>query len=287
MINPMRVLIAGSGYVGSRLATHLRAKPGTDVWTLRRHATAETPYDLSGDLTRPDTIALPPDLTHVVFCAGLRKAVPAAYQALFETGLSQWLPRLASHPVQRVVFTSTTGVYEESEGQWIDESSSTQPVRKPAQYYLRAEHLIRQAPFPSVVARLSGIYGPGRTRLLQSVVDNTARRYAGPIRYLNHIHVEDIVGALTWLMTIPTPDPVYNVTDREPVDRNEALAWIAEHTGRLPPPWAPEDARNPGGRGGNKRCSNRRLLESGYRFIFPTFREGYNALLPPLDSLQG
>jgi nucleoside-diphosphate-sugar epimerase len=271
-----RILIAGAGYVGTHLARQLRAQ-GRDVWTLRRTPDPTDPRHLVGDLTQAAALHLPEPISQVIFCAGLKRAEPAAYEQLFITGLGQLLERLRPHPVQRWLFTSTTGVYHELEGGWVDEETPPRPARPPARYYLAAEELFARHGVPHVIARLSGIYGPGRTRLLESVLAGTARRDPGPVRYLNHIHIEDIAGALIHLLTHPAPAQVYNVTDNEPANRNEMLAWIADQSGQPQPPLAVAAAEPP--RGGNKRCANRRLRESGYQLVYPTYREGYAQLL--------
>ena len=275
-----RVWIAGSGYVGTRLAGVLRAQ-GHEVWTLRRRADTNDPQTLCGDLTRPDTLSLPSGLTHVVFCAGLKQAAPAEYEALFVQGITGVLDLLERepHPIERVLFTSTTGVHHETEGRWIDEDTPPHPARDTARFYQQAEQIVAAGPFPSVVARLSGIYGPGRDRLLRSVRDETARRYPGPARYLNHIHLDDAAGALAHLLLLPRTHPAYLVTDHEPADRNAMLCWIADALRRDHPPWLDESETPPFTRGGNKRCNNHRLLDSGYAFRYPTYREGYASLM--------
>lgn len=276
-----RILIAGAGYVGTHVARQLRAE-GRDVWTLRRTPDPTDPQRLVADLTEPVSIRLPQPITHVIFCAGLKRAEPAAYEQLFISGLGHLLELLRPHPVQRWLFTSTTGVYHELQGGWVNEETAPRPTRPPARYYLAAEDLLARQDIPHVVARLSGIYGPGRTRLLESVLAGTARRHPGPIRYLNHIHIEDITRALLHLLTHPAPHRIYNVTDNEPANRNEMLAWIADQVGQPQPPLAVPAAEPP--RGGNKRCANQRLRESGYALIYPTYREGYAQLLNILGT---
>jgi nucleoside-diphosphate-sugar epimerase len=128
------------------------------------------------------------------------------------------------------------------------------------------------------VLRLAGIYGPGRTRLIDSVRDGTARRTA-EIEQTNRIHREDCVGAIEHLLTHPRPESIYLGVDHEPVSKNAVLEYLAARLGVPPPavePSPPARARH--GRG-HKRCDGAKLRASGYRFIYPTFREGYDALL--------
>ncbi len=277
-MKPARILIAGSGYIGAALAALLRNR-GHTVWTLRRTPAPHDPWALRGDLTRPDSLSLPDRLTHVLFCAGLQRAAPEDYEALFVRGLQGLLERLTGdgHDLRRFLFTSTTGLYDVTDGRWVDEDTAAHPKRETAKYYQQAELQTQSAPFPSVIARLSGLYGPGRTRLLRSVAEGTALRVPGAIRYVNHIHRDDAAAALAHLALLPTAQPLYLVTDNEPADRNELLCWVADRLGRPHPPFADETSM-PLPRGGNKRCSNRRLRASGFACRYATYREGYAAL---------
>ena len=280
-----RCLIAGSGYVGNGLATHLRHHTDFDVWTLSRRIALPHPNALTADLTRPESLALPPDLTHIAFCAGLQNAAPQAYAALFVDGVNHLLDALADHPLQRFIFVSTTGVYSEQAGGWVDEDTPPAPMRPPARYYLEAEEICRRRiPDKAVIARLSGIYGPGRCRLIQQVRDGTARLESTDAPYINQIHQEDIVGALTHLLFHPHPAPTYLLTDSEPAKRNEVLLWLANRLHVSAPPYRSADEPPLRRRGGNKRCRNQRLRASGYNFRYPTYREGYATLLDTLTA---
>ncbi|HMP72551.1 MAG TPA: SDR family oxidoreductase [Kiritimatiellia bacterium] len=272
----LRLLIVGAGYVGDRLAHHVRQRGGV-VWTLRRTPTPEAPFSIAADLTQPETIPFPSGITHILISAGLQRAQPQHYQHLFDHGLARFLSTLprAAPALQRIIFCSTTGVYHETNAAWVDETTPPNPIRDTASFYLQAEQHIQNHPASTIITRLSGIYGPGRNRLVREVQSGTARRLPGPVRYLNHIRVEDAVGALTHLLHLPQPAPLYLLTDHEPADRNLVLEHIAEKLNLPLPPWLDSTDLPPLGRGGNKRCSNQRLLESGYTLRFPTYREGY------------
>jgi nucleoside-diphosphate-sugar epimerase len=267
-----RILLAGSGYVGAELG-HLLRHQGDQVWTLRRTPPLDDPYAIRGDLTRPESFSLPEGLDAVVFCAGLKKAEPADYEALFVRGLAGFIRILEAQSVQRLIFTSTTGVYHEVEGQWVDESTPTHPKRATAHYYHLAEQQVAASAIPHLIARLSGIYGPGRDRLIRQTASGEAQRYPGPPRYMNHIHLSDAAGAIAHLLALSDPAPAYIISDDEPAERNVVLQWIADQLQLPTPPMLNEPP--PIRRGGNKRCSNRLLRQSGYAFRFPTFREGY------------
>lgn len=276
----MRIAIIGSGYVGSFLASQLDGNPLHSIWALRRHPDALAPNALAGDITHPDTFQLPDQLTHVIICVGLKGATEAEYSRLFVDGIGNLLRRLEGHPIERVLFTSTTGVYAESAGGWVTEDSPVQPSRISTHYYLAAEDRVLNSPYPAVVARLSGIYGPGPTRMIQVLQTSDSDRIDDKERVVNQIHRNDAAGALAHLMTTPQPDRVYNVTDTEPVTRGALASWLKKHRGDSPPVIASK-ARTPTKRSkaGNKRVSCQRLIGSGFRHEFPTYREGYASLM--------
>lgn len=275
----MGVLILGAGYLGRRLAVRARAA-GRTAWTLRRTAVPGEVHALVGDLTRPETLAFPGEIDRVVFCAGLQRAEPEAYRALFLDGLPRLLGRLKRQDTPpRFLFTSTTGAYGVTDGSWVDETTPAHPARETARIYREAESAVLGSGLDAVVLRLSGIYGPGRCRWVAQLRDGQARRYPGPPRYMNHIHVEDAAGAILHLLALPAPEPLYIASDHEPVDRNLFLEELARQIGRTPPPFLPDTEHPPLGRGGNKRCDSSRLRATGYTFLYPTFREGYASLM--------
>lgn len=277
----MRVLIAGCGYVGSRLALDL-AKDGHEVYGMRRD-TSRLPdgvRPVMADLNQPDSLqALPDGLDTVVYAASASSYDEAGYRAAYVTGVENLLRALANQRIRRVVFTSSTGVYGQNDGSWVDETSPANADRPTAQALRDGEARILNGDIPGTVVRLSGIYGPGRTRLIDSVASGTARRERGPTRYLNHIHRDDCAGALRHVLSLPEPAELYLATDNEPRPRNEMLAWLAEHLGRPVPPWTGDQPAPSSQRGGNRRYRNQRLRDSGYPFLYPTFREGYGALI--------
>jgi nucleoside-diphosphate-sugar epimerase len=277
-----RVLIAGCGYVGTALGLRLAAA-GSTVWGLRRSPGGlPAPLrPLAADLAEPASLdALPPGLDAVVYAASASASTDPAYRAAYVVGLRTLLAALAEagQRPRRVLFTSSTAVYAQSGGERVDEESATAPQHFTGRRLLEAEAELAAAPFPATVLRLGGIYGPGRTRLIESVRRGEAGCDPDRPVYTNRIHREDAAGALAHLLALPDPLPLYLGVDHEPAERCRVLAWLAAELGAPPPPHRPDAA---GGRASrsNKRCSNRRLLAAGYRFLYPTFREGYGALL--------
>lgn len=275
-----RVLIAGCGYVGSSLGSALTAE-GHEVWGLRRHF-ASPPEDfapIEADLCLPATLGgLPRDLDFVFYMASPGGSDDALYRAAYVEGLGNLLEALeaAGEQPRRIVFVSSTSVYAQEKGEWVDESSETRPHRFGGRRLVEAEERVFRGPFSASVVRFGGIYGPRRTRLLDRVRTGAARYRTDPPQYLNRIHRDDCVGVLRHLMRLEAPERVYLAVDHEPTEEATLLNWLAGALGAPPPrPELPDAPR----RRGNKRCRNQRLLASGYVFVHPTFREGYAALL--------
>jgi nucleoside-diphosphate-sugar epimerase len=178
-----------------------------------------------------------------------------------------------------VLWVSSTSVYGHGGGEWVDELSDTVPASYRGERLLQAEGLISQLSVPAVVIRYAGVYGPGRGRML-------AQLHRGelappqPVQWSNRIHAEDCAGVLVHLLQRYRADKplhsLYLATDNEPAPLYDVHRWLAQQLGiSMPDTVAAASA----GRVGNRRCSNRRLLESGYQFLYPTFREGYAALI--------
>lgn len=276
----MRILIAGCGYVGLRVAERLNGL-GHQVFGLRRNPEGVVPSLIwcRGDLTSTDPLLLPEGLDAVVLAAGLRRDTDDRYQALFVDGYARLLETLRHRSLKRLVLVSTTGVFAETEGGWVTESSPVDISRSPSRYYIAAEEQVLASRFSSVVVRLSGIYGPDRFRLIRDVRDGRAVRIPPPIHYLNHLHADDAAGAIAHLALLPDAASLYIASDREPADRNVVLQWISTELGKGEIPLAAPPAALPARRSGNKRCDASRLVKSGYVFSFPTFREGYRDLI--------
>jgi nucleoside-diphosphate-sugar epimerase len=279
----MNVLIAGCGYIGTALGSLLAAE-GYTVWGLRRHPDTLPPdvHPVAADLTSPETLQALPQADWVFYTAAPDTHDEAAYRAVYVEGVRNLLQALTSqqiHP-RRVFLTSSTGVYGESSGAWVDETSSTKPTEFAGMQLLQGERLLLEGPFPAGVLRLGGIYGPGRASLIDRVRrGEIAWSDDEPAVYFNRIHRDDAAGALRHLMMLSDPDPIYLGVDYEPTTMTVLLDWLAEALG-VPPTRQSEaskvrTARHPA----NKRCRNAKLVASGYAFRFPTFREGYAVLL--------
>lgn len=277
-----RVLIAGCGYVGSALALRLTSA-GHTVHGLRREV-GRLPAGVepvAADLRDPDTLRqLPAGLRYVVYTAAPDGSGEDAYHSVYSKGLRNLLLALgeSGQRPDRVILTSSTSVFGQKDGEWVDETSRTAPDNYRGRSVLEGERTLLAGPFPATVLRLGGIYGPGRTRLIEEV-------RAGQVQivenapFTNRIHLDDAAGALAHLLALRRPDSLYIGVDSEPARRSTVVRWLARHTNAPEPPVAPNSTT---GASAGKRCRNDRLLRSGYALRHPTFRDGYAAVLAGL-----
>ena len=277
------VLIAGCGYIGTALGARLAAD-GYTVWGLRRQARELPPglHPVEADLTLPESLrALPRGIDVVFYTAAASGRTDAAYCAVYVDGVRHLLEALQQQHQRprRLFFTSSTGVYAQCHGEWVDETWPAEPTHFSGIRLLEGEALLRESPFPATVVRLAGIYGPGRTRLIDSVRQGTAICPAGEPIYMNLMHRDDCVGALYHLMRFAYPASLYLGVDHQPVDRGTLLRWLAARLAVPSPPLETVAEALRQGRRSNKRCRNDRLIAAGYAFRYPSFRTGYAALL--------
>jgi nucleoside-diphosphate-sugar epimerase len=276
-----RILVAGCGYVGSALAERL-AGEGHEVWALRR---SEAPLPAGARSIRADLLdvdrlrALPQRIEVIFYTASADGSDDRAYRSAYVDGLRYLLAAVDGHPIRRFLYTSSTGVYAQTGGEWVDEESVTEPGHFSGRRLLEGEHLLFRSRFPATVVRLAGIYGPGRSRLVERVRRGEAVIPGGAPVYANRIHRDDCAGALRHLLALEDPAPLYVAADGDPADLAAVLRWMAERLGAAPPRVEAAETGVRYGRTSNKRVRNARLLASGYRFRYPTFREGYGELI--------
>jgi nucleoside-diphosphate-sugar epimerase len=275
----MRVVIAGCGDLGTEVGLQLAAAGHQVVGIRRSPARLPAPIiGVRGELSVPGRIEeLPDDTAAVVYAAAPDARSEAAYLGTYLAGPGHVLDALArvrARP-RRFVFVSSTAVYGVDDGSWVDEDTPTAPADVTGEVLVAAEvAVLERAPTPTVV-RLSGIYGPGRTRLVDQVRDGRAVVPDPPV-YSNRIHRDDAAAAIVHLLKRDEePAACYLGSDDAPVERGEVLRWLADEL-RVPPPPTGPDQRS---RGGNKRCRNDRLAATGFAFTYPTYREGYAAVL--------
>lgn len=278
-----RVLIVGCGYVGSVVAERAVAE-GDEVFGLRRSATAlprgVTP--IRADVSVPvEAGVLPGEVDRVVYAVAAKSRDEAVYRRAYVDGLRHVLDALASEPRAaplRVVFTSSTAVYGQTHGEWVDERSQTLPPSFSGRVLLEAEAVLAASPVEGVSLRLGGLYGPGRASRLRAVAEGRATVSDGPPHYTNRIHRDDAASAIRALLDAVRPPDVVIGVDDAPVDEATLADWMAELLGVDRPRRVPADQAPPP-RAGSKRCRNGLLRSLGFTPSFPSYREGYAALL--------
>lgn len=277
---PKRILIAGCGKIGTRLGEEL-ASHGDEVWGLRRQRVRLPPplHTLTADLGRPESLQVIPDgIDRVYYLATPHAYTDEAYRLAYVDGLHNLLQvlreqRQAPRPV---IFVSSTAVYAQHEGEWVDETSPAEPTGFSGQRLLQAEDLLRDGAFPGLVVRFGGIYGRGRNAMIRKVCAGEPC-LAQPPLYTNRIHEDDCVGVLRHLGSLSNPNDLYLAVDDAPCSQCELMDWLAEQLDQPKPPriTSAEGCL----RAGSKRCCNKLLKNSGYTLRYPTYREGYRAML--------
>jgi nucleoside-diphosphate-sugar epimerase len=271
------ILFFGFGFSAQALARRLDSKEWIVTGTSRSDdgAAEITAQGYRG--VRFDQLTLiPEDVTHIV------SSVPpdADGDPVLRAFGNELAARAAAFTW--VAYLSTTGVYGDRGGQWIDEDSPLTPSTERGHRRLKAERDWSRLGLPLHIFRLAGIYGPGRNQL-QSVKDGTAKRVIKQGQVFSRIHVEDIAGILLASMAHPNPGRAYNCADDEPCPPQDVVAYAAELLGLAPPPEVPfENAElSPMARSfyaESKRVSNARVKkELGYTFLFPNYRVGFEA----------
>ena len=251
------------------------AARGHTVHGVRRGAfAAEGITAHTADLTQTGALdALPRDIDWVINTVSSSRGDVEAHRAVFLDGTRNLLHWLGDMPA-RLLFTSSTSVYPQSDGEWVDEENADEPASGTGATLALTEELFLKADAPATVLRVAGIYGPDRGYLFRQFLNGEAVM-TGPERWLNMIHRDDVIGAILAAMEIEPG--IYNVADDEPVTQQAFFAWLAEQTGRPLPPVGEAGPRKRAIT--NKRVRYVRLKAAGWQLKFPTYREGFGTLL--------
>ncbi len=287
-----KILIVGCGAIGSELAGVLSTQ-GHDVTGLKRRPPASSSCSIryvAGDISSAADLAdLDSDFTQVYFIVSPDGRTEQSYRAVYETGLDNLLSKL---PNTQWLMVSSTSVYGQSLGEWVDEDSAAEPDTITNRLIQQAEQKLIAAHPANIVVRFSGIYGPGREYLLRQAMQSPAIQQTPPY-FTNRIHQQDCIGVLAFLLEQclagKTLAQCYLASDDDPAPMWEVMSWLAERL-HCPPPTARDGGsvaigREPmrptvkGADGGmNKRCNNARLKTLGYRFKYPSYKDGYHSM---------
>jgi nucleoside-diphosphate-sugar epimerase len=272
-----RILLAGCGDLGQRVARLLLAG-GNEVFALRRQPPADSDGAirwLQADLARPETLStLPGDITHLVYLPAPGSREASTYRSVFTDGLRHMVQALGPASLQRVLFVSSSAVYGEHHGAWVDEDTLPAPLGFNGQVLLEAEQWLASQPASAVVVRLAGLYGPGRLQLVERIRAGQVHAPRQQLHWANRIHVDDAAAAIVHVLMHPDPHRIYVGVDDMPLPLHTLYDSVAALIGvpNVPDGPAPVGV-------GSKRLSNARLRESGFRARWPDAREGYAALL--------
>ncbi|RZH66285.1 SDR family oxidoreductase [Natrinema altunense] len=286
----MKVAILGCGYVGIELGRQLASR-GHEPIGVRRSEEGVERIDAAGfegvqaDITDREALAAVPDGDAIVFAASSGGRGAEAARDVYVDGLRTAIETFGERETtpDRLVYTSSTGVHGDHDGDWVDEETPLEPTTEKTEVLAEAERIALELPakygFDGTVARYAGLYGPGRYRL--------ERYLDGPVTegYLNMVHRDDAAGAVRSLLEGGLArGEVVQVVDDEPASKWAFADWLADECDVERPPkrtkadrLADDDLSEAGRRRilTSKRCSNEKLRALGYEFAFPTYREGY------------
>jgi nucleoside-diphosphate-sugar epimerase len=294
----MRIAILGCGYVGLELAR--QAGDEHEVIGVRRSPDGLDAIEATGatavqaDVTDADDLSAVPDVDSLVFAASSGGRGAEAAERVYVDGLQTVIEAFGNRAFSpdRLIYTSSTGVYGDHDGDWVDETTDLSPTTEKTRVLAEAERIARDvAPEYGIdgsVVRFAGLYGPNRYRL--------DRYLEGPVTegYLNMIHRDDAAGAVRFALESSDEELLLAVDD-EPVEKHAFADWLADECGVDRPPKRTkaerleDDTLSAAARRRiltSKRCSNERLRELGYDFEYPTYREGYRAAIEAYRARQ-
>jgi nucleoside-diphosphate-sugar epimerase len=231
---------------------------------------------------------LPESVDFVFYTAAAGKSDGDTYRAIYVEGVKHILQVLLGRDqlIKRFFYTSSTSVYGQQRGEWVNEDSPTEPTNFSGRLLLEGEQIVSNALCATTSIRFGGIYGPGRYRLIDRVKNGGACKSEPPL-YTNRIHRDDCAGMLRHLFELDRPKNLYVGVDCEPATECEVMGWLAARLGVAHPECVGCEEGDMVWTRGNKRCDNARLLASGYQFRYPTFREGYMAVLQDFEPTGG
>lgn len=283
----MNKLIFGCGYLGRRVAALWKAA-GSDVHLVTRSPDRAREFATEGyspivaDITDRASLTNLPSADAVLFAVGFDRAAGRSMHEVYVEGLRAALDALPPD-IGRFVYISSTGVYGQTDGDWVDEDSPCRPEREGGRACLAAEELLKghRLGDRAIVLRLAGIYGPGRIPRREDLLAGRPIA-AAENGFLNLIHVDDaarIVLAAEQSARVPR---TYVVSDGQPVERRQYYEELARLLGAPSPQFTPPAADSPaaGRAGSDKRIRTDRLRsELSFTLAYPSYREGLAAIV--------
>ncbi|MDO6748023.1 SDR family oxidoreductase [Gilvimarinus sp. 1_MG-2023] len=271
-----KLLIIGCGDLGRRLA-QFSAERSVAITGMRRRiqnapACATIRY-VRGDYTRLTDLkaVISEGYERVLLCPTPSERSDHGYRQGYVQLCQNLVRAYDDLPApKRVILVSSTSVYGQTDGSWVNETSLTQPQRFSGQRLLEAEEVLRHSGLPVVVARPAGLYGPGRERLITRVLDGAVRASGA---FTNRMHIDDAARALDHLLyEVAEPAAIYLLSDGQAPTQGEVVHWLAGQLGAPEPTTEEPDSLN-------KRVDNRRLLATGFEFIYRSFQAGFTTVI--------
>lgn len=265
-----KVLVVGAGYLGGEVVRVFRE----GGWDARGASLGGGEGSLACDVSDPDSVMALPDSDAVVHCAASGRGGEDAYRRVYLEGCQNLVRRF---PEAMLLFTSSSSVYAQHEGELVTEESETIPDRATGELLLAAERVMLDA--GGVVARLAGIYGPGRSVLLRKFLEGEAVIEEDGRRFINTIHRDDAARAIMHLLSLePFPaGEIFNVTDSVTMTQLGVYQGLAEIFGKDLPPFGPRDLNRKRG-WTHKRVSNAKLRATGWEPQYPGFLDAVGDL---------
>ncbi|MBX3447959.1 MAG: NAD-dependent epimerase/dehydratase family protein [Planctomycetaceae bacterium] len=281
------LLVIGCGYLGERVA-HRSQERGQTVSVLTRSAARADEFQgrgwnaVIGDVCVRESLESLPSARCVLWAVGFDRAATHSQEAVYVDGLANVCEILKGR-CDTFVYISSSSVYGQSDGSWVDESSPTVPTQPGGQYCLRAERLVqeREPAARHRILRLSGIYGPNRLLSRVAALQAGETLSGSPAAWLNLIHVDDAAEAVDAVLASEglSEFETFLVSDDRPLTRGDYYGRLAELVSAPVPRFDEDQTARRGSGGLNKRCSNRKLKSmTGWQPRYPSALEGLDAL---------
>ena len=288
----MTKLIFGCGYLGERVARRWR-DAGDNVAVVTRSVERAAEFQRHGfhaifaDVTQPEALVDLPNADTVLFSVGFDRSTDRSICEVYAGGVKNVLAALPSD-IGHFIYISTTGVYGDAGGAWVDEDTPPDPQRDGGRASLAAEMELFASPFAdrAIVLRLAGIYGPDRVPFLE-LLQAGQPIPAATDGYLNLIHVEDAAAVVVAAANFPEAAQsrkrqIFCVSDGHPVRRGDYYREAARLLGAPEPQFTAPDPNSPRAAraASDRRIRNERMLaELGVKLAYPDYRAGLAAIL--------
>ncbi len=281
----MKVLIAGCGQLGQELGEVLYSD-GYEVTGIKRSPTPTLFPMINLDLQSESGLsALPAHFDALIFSVTPDSRDESAYQATYESILNKAIEFAASHAKPPLfIFLSSTGVYGQNKGEWVDEDSPTEPTSYSGKWILYGEEQVKRRLEKPLIIRFSGIYNKHRRWLIDKAMSKSPIQ-KHPKIWTNRIHQSDCVGILKLALDRHREgyplQQCYLASDDTPAELYEVVSFIAEKLNRADAVTTASHLSSQQ----NKRCSNSHIKKLGYEFLYPSFREGYGEILQTQNAV--